>query len=119
MTNNIFVYKIFELQQGYYLESGYLHCHYCDTSFAVDEVYPQNGRYFTAEAMIDHHLLARSRRRSRAGRWAARFGDSDAGAISISTQYARHFDWPLIRRRKTAPIFTTGIDAPTQRVTVG
>ena len=56
MTNSILVYKISELQQGYYLESGYLHCHYCDTSFAEDEVYPQNGRYFTAEAMIKRHI---------------------------------------------------------------
>lgn len=56
MTNNIIVYKISELQQGYYLESGYLHCHYCDTSFAVDEVYLQNGHYFTAEAMIKRHI---------------------------------------------------------------
>lgn len=56
MTNSISVYKISELQQGYYLESGYLHCHYCDTSFAEDEVYPQDGRYFTAEAMIKRHI---------------------------------------------------------------
>ena len=55
-TSNNFVCESSELTHGYRLKNHHYQCRYCPVTFAADEVYPHDGHFFTAEAMIRQHV---------------------------------------------------------------
>lgn len=44
------------LVHGYELHEDRYECLFCNTTFAIHEVFPQEGRFFTAEGMMKHHI---------------------------------------------------------------
>jgi len=45
-----------EIKQGWFLDNHQYQCNYCEKNFQVEEVFPIEGRFFTAEVMIKKHL---------------------------------------------------------------
>ena len=55
-TSNNFVCENSEMTHGYRLKNHHYQCRYCPVTFAADEVYPQDGHFFTAETTIRQHV---------------------------------------------------------------